>query len=71
MIIMPLIGKLSDKIDKLRVFIFGSVWAIIMIIIYTNLPVVPLWVVIAVNILLFIGILFYRMIDHSLIAEYF
>lgn len=57
LIIMPLMGKLSDKVDKFRLFSIGSVWAMIWMIVYTNLPVTPIWAVITVNILLFAGIM--------------
>ena len=57
LIIMPLIGRLSDRIDKFKIFTFGSLWAAIFIIIYTNLPPIPLWSLIILNILMFIGIM--------------
>ncbi|HNM26291.1 MAG TPA: MFS transporter [Saprospiraceae bacterium] len=50
-------GKLSDKVDKFRLFTIGSLWAVIWMLVYTSLPVVPLWAVILVNILLFVGIM--------------
>lgn len=57
LIIMPIIGRLSDKFDKFTIFAIGSLWAIVMIIIYTNLTPVPLWVVLILNVLLFAGIM--------------
>lgn len=57
----PLVGKLSDKFGKYRVFLFGAVMTIIMAVIYTRLGVTPLPMVILVNVLLFVGI-FSRMI---------
>ncbi len=63
-IIMPMVGKLSDKVDKFKIFTIGSVLASIMIIIYTNLTPVPLWLVIIVNVVLFMGIMS-RMIPAS------
>ncbi len=57
----PLVGKLSDKFGKYRVFLFGAVMTIIMALIYTRLGVTPLPMVILVNVLLFVGI-FSRMI---------
>ncbi|GEP51372.1 MFS transporter [Flavobacterium noncentrifugens] len=57
LIIMPLIGKLSDRINKFKLFTIGSVISIVMILIYTNLPVVPLWEVVALNMILFMGIM--------------
>lgn len=56
-IIMPLIGKLSDKIDKFMLFAAGSALAIVMILIYTNLVPIPLWQVVLVNMVLFMGIM--------------
>ncbi|MEJ2901207.1 MFS transporter [Pedobacter panaciterrae] len=56
-IIMPLIGKLSDKIDKFMLFSAGSALAVIMILIYTNLVPIPLWQVVLVNMVLFMGIM--------------
>lgn len=56
-IIMPIIGRISDRFNKLTIFIIGSLWAIIMVMIYTNMSLIPLWLVIALNILLFMGIM--------------
>jgi predicted MFS family arabinose efflux permease len=56
-IIMPLIGKLSDKFNKFILFAIGSVIAVLMVVIYTNMHIVPLWQVIVVNMLLFMGIM--------------
>lgn len=55
--IMPVIGKLSDRINKFRLFAAGSILSIIMVIIYTNLPPVPMWQIIAINMVLFMGIM--------------
>ncbi|WP_256012074.1 MFS transporter [Desertivirga xinjiangensis] len=56
-IIMPIIGKLSDRIDKFKLFTGGSVLAIIMIVIYTNLSATPLWEIVVINMILFMGIM--------------
>jgi predicted MFS family arabinose efflux permease len=56
-IIMPIIGKVSDTIDKFKLFAIGSVIAIIMVVIYTNLTPVPIWEVIVINMILFMGIM--------------
>ena len=56
-LVMPFIGKLSDKIDKFRVFTIGSILACIMILVYVHLPPIPLWQVVVVNMLLFAGIM--------------
>lgn len=57
MIIMPLVGRLSDRVDKFVLFTVGSVLASVMIVIYTNMSPHPLWLVILVNVVLFMGIM--------------
>jgi predicted MFS family arabinose efflux permease len=64
LIIMPLIGKLSDRIDKFKIFAVASVWMMIMCVVYTNLSVTPLWEVIVFNVLMMMGIMS-RMIPSS------
>lgn len=56
LIIMPLVGKLSDIIDKFKLFVMGSVISIVITIIYTGLTPTPLWIVVVINIILFTGI---------------
>ena len=57
LIIMPLVGKLSDRVSKFWLFAAGSALSIIMILIYTNLTPIPLWQVVALNMVLFMGIM--------------
>jgi len=57
LIVMPIIGKLSDKYDRFYLFAIGSAIASVMVFIYTHLPATPLWIVIAVNMLLFAAIM--------------
>jgi predicted MFS family arabinose efflux permease len=52
----PLAGKLADVYGKYRVFIVGCVIAMIMIGWYTHLGITPLWMVIAINVVLFAGL---------------
>jgi predicted MFS family arabinose efflux permease len=52
----PLVGKLSDSWGKYRVFFVGSVIMIAIVLIYTNLGPTPLWTVIILNIIMFVGI---------------
>jgi predicted MFS family arabinose efflux permease len=52
----PMIGRASDTFGKFRIFLFGSIISIIMILIYTHLSIVPISFVIAVNIIMFVGI---------------
>jgi predicted MFS family arabinose efflux permease len=56
-IIMPIIGRISDRVDKFTLFCAGSALAIVMILIYTNLSPVPLWQIIVINMILFMGIM--------------
>ncbi|MCW3087550.1 MAG: arabinose efflux permease family protein [Sediminibacterium sp.] len=52
----PLTGKLSDKIGKFNIFCVGSAISIAMVFIYTRLGVTPLWELITLNVVLFVGI---------------
>jgi len=64
LIIMPLIGKLSDRIDKFTIFAVASGWMIIMVLIYTNLGPTPLVIVMLFNVLMMAGIMS-RMVPSS------
>jgi predicted MFS family arabinose efflux permease len=68
LIVMPIVGRLSDKVDKFTIFSIASVWMMIMAVIYTNLSAIPLWEVMALNILLMIGIM-NRMIPSSALTS--
>ena len=57
----PLVGRASDAFGKFNTFIFGCALSIVMVLIYTHLGHVSLFVVIAVSVLMFVGI-FSRMI---------
>ena len=57
LIIMPMIGKLSEKIDKFKIFFVASMWMIVIVILYTNLSVTPLWLVIALNVVMMAGVM--------------
>jgi predicted MFS family arabinose efflux permease len=52
----PLLGRLSDSAGKYPVFCFGSILGLITVIIYCHLGLTPLWGVILVNVVLFLGI---------------
>ncbi len=56
-VIMPIVGRLSDKFDKFKVFAFGSLWAAIMTLVYTNMTPMPIWIILILNVLLFAGIM--------------
>ena len=57
LIIMPIIGKLSDTISKFKIFTFASIWMIIVVVIYTNMTESPLLVVMILNVTMMIGIM--------------
>ncbi len=57
LVIMPVIGKLSDRIDKFKIFAMASLWMMIMVIIYTNLAAVPFWFVLLMNVFFMMGIM--------------
>jgi predicted MFS family arabinose efflux permease len=52
----PFLGKQADKYGKYRLFVFGSILSIAMVMIYTHLGPNPLWVVILTNVVMFTGI---------------
>ncbi|GAL86883.1 major facilitator superfamily MFS permease [Sporocytophaga myxococcoides] len=55
--VMPFVGKLSDKFDKFKIFLIGSIATIVIIPLYTHLPIVPLWVVLVMNVIMFAAIM--------------
>jgi predicted MFS family arabinose efflux permease len=57
LIIMPIIGKLSDKIDKFKLFAIASLWLIMVVLIYTNLTPVHISIIMLLNVLLMMGIM--------------
>ncbi len=68
MIIMPLIGRISDRVDKYKIFVFGSCVAAIMVLVYTNLTPIPIWEVIIINMIMFMGIMS-RMVPASALTS--
>ncbi|KAB2921847.1 MAG: MFS transporter [Bacteroidetes bacterium] len=57
LVVLPVVGRLSERIGTMPTFFAGTAVAVAMLLVYTNLGVTPLWTVIAVNIALFAGIL--------------
>lgn len=57
----PLVGRASDSFGKFNLFAIGTALSVVMVLIYTNMGKSPLWWVIVVNVVLFVGI-FSRMI---------
>lgn len=57
LLILPMVGKLSDKVSKFKIFAIASIWMMVMCVIYTNLSVTPfIWVMI-LNVLMMAGIM--------------
>jgi predicted MFS family arabinose efflux permease len=54
---MPLVGRLSDKIDKVKIFTAAALLMIVVVVVYTNLKPVAFGIVIMMNILMMIGIM--------------
>ncbi|MEP0365437.1 MAG: MFS transporter [Cyclobacteriaceae bacterium] len=52
----PLIGRLTDKFGTLKVFVVGTIISIVTVTVFTNLGINPLWSVIIVHTLIFLGI---------------
>jgi predicted MFS family arabinose efflux permease len=57
LIIMPVIGKLSDKISKFKIFTVACIWMMVMVLVYTNMGTTAFWLVIILNILMMMGIM--------------
>ncbi|MBL7702527.1 MAG: MFS transporter [Ferruginibacter sp.] len=57
LIIMPLVGKLSDRFDKFTIFTIAAIWMMVVVVVYTNLSHIPFWFVVLMNILMMIGIM--------------
>lgn len=53
----PVIGRISDRKGKFTVFRFGTILAMLIILVYCNLGPTPLWIVIAFNVILMVGFL--------------
>jgi len=64
----PTVGRAADAYGKVRVFLFGTLLSIVMVLIYTHLGPVPLPLLIVVNAVLFVGI-FSRMIPYQALAS--
>jgi predicted MFS family arabinose efflux permease len=56
MIAGPLIGRLSDAIGSIKIFTIGSILTIIIVVVYCNFGVTPLWIIILMSVLMFVGI---------------
>ena len=57
LVVMPLVGKISDQVDKFKLFTVAILWMVVMVLIYTQLPPLAFGWVVALNILMQMGIL--------------
>lgn len=57
LLIMPVIGKLSDRISKFKLFAFASIWMMVVCVLYTNQSNIPFGLVIVFNIAMMMGIM--------------
>lgn len=57
LIIMPIVGKLSDVFDKFNLFVIASAWMMIVVVVYTNMASVPFWLVLVMNVLMMVGVM--------------
>lgn len=57
LVLMPFIGKLADKISKLKIFTIATIWMVAAILIYTNLTVLPFYIIVIVNALMMLGVM--------------
>jgi predicted MFS family arabinose efflux permease len=53
----PILGKFTDQIGHFRLFFIGTIVTIVLVYIYCNLGITPLWLVIVVNVVMFAGIM--------------
>ncbi|SKB46675.1 Predicted arabinose efflux permease, MFS family [Parapedobacter luteus] len=68
LVVMPFIGRISDKVDKYKLFVMASLWMMAMCIWYTHLSVTPLWIAIAINVLMMAGVMG-RMVPSSALTS--
>lgn len=64
----PFLGRLSDRLGKYRLFVFGSLLSMVMVFVYTHLGPNPIWVIAATNTILWVGISS-RMISSSALTS--
>jgi predicted MFS family arabinose efflux permease len=57
LVIMPIAGKLSDKMDKFKLFTYCSLFLMVMVVVYTNLTPKPFAIIVILNILMMAGVL--------------
>jgi predicted MFS family arabinose efflux permease len=56
LVFMPFMGKLSDMVNKFRLFAVACLWMVAVVLVYTRFGPVAFWVVVLFNILMMLGI---------------
>ncbi|MFP9097411.1 MFS transporter [Flavobacterium sp. RHBU_24] len=56
LVMMPVMGRLSDRYDKFKIFAIACLWMVVVVLVYTHLGVTALWIVILLNVLMMVGI---------------
>ena len=69
LLMMPLIGKISDKINKFTIFTFASAWMIIVVVIYANLGATSFAIVVILNVLMMMGVMARMIPSVALVSE--
>lgn len=57
LIVMPFVGKLSDKVSKFKIFAFATILATIIINIYARYAAPPFWIVVVTNVVMMMAIM--------------
>lgn len=57
LVVMPLMGRLADSVDKYILFLIASLWMMVVVVVYTNLGATPFWLALGLNIAMMIGII--------------
>jgi predicted MFS family arabinose efflux permease len=68
LVIMPVIGKLSDRISKPKLFAFSTVMAVIIINIYSRFAETPFYIVLITNVLM-MGFIMSRMVPSQALTS--
>lgn len=69
LLMMPLIGKISDKINKFTIFTFASAWMIIVVVTYANLGETSFSIVVILNVLMMMGVMARMVPSVALVSE--
>lgn len=56
LVILPFVGRISDRMDKYKLFVGASLWMMVLCVWYTHLSEIPFWLVLVFNILLMAGV---------------